>query len=269
MTILRFIYIRPRLLTLVRASLILNSTGPWYDFRSIFLGSNRSNVRGPVECCCICDYWIQSFTLAKWSCDCILTICVPAWFHSNVIPPTFALSKLTRPGKAEQAVMFCSSEKAILFFEIWLHPWFWEMYVVYSILWKCFSSVCKSTRAYFRRSSIRRNIHWSYIVDVIYTHGIENGFCNLCRSLVRWRFSYRVTMVSRFLMQSSSFVGVRMSAHTTGFINMFHQYQYHLWAAPLFCLIMPSHIFSAMRSWHDWSYYHIVCKAYAKPGGVG
>lgn len=154
------------------------------------------------------------------------------------------------------------------FFEIWLHPWFWEMYVVYSILWKCFSSVCKSTRAYFRRSSIRRNIHWSYIVDVIYTHGIENGFCNLCRSLVRWRFSYRVTMVSRFLMQSSSFVGVRMSAHTTGFINMFHQYQYHLWAAPLFCLIMPSHIFSAMRSWHDWSYYHIVCKAYAKPGGV-
>lgn len=114
MTILRFIYTRPRLLTLVRASLILNSAGPWYGFRSIFLGSNRSNVRGPVECCCICDYWIQSFTLAKWSCDCILTICVPAWFHSNVIPPTFALSKLTRPGKAEQAVMFCSSEKAIL-----------------------------------------------------------------------------------------------------------------------------------------------------------
>lgn len=49
-------------------------------------------------------------------------------------------------------------------------------------------------------------------------------------------------MVSRFLMQSSSFVGVRMSAHTTGFINMFHQYQYHLWVAPLFCLIMPSHM---------------------------
>ena len=38
------------------------------------------------------------------------------------------------------------------FFEIWLHPWFWEVYVVYSILWKCFSSVCKSTRAYFRLS---------------------------------------------------------------------------------------------------------------------
>lgn len=177
MTILRFIYTRPRLLTLVRASLILNSAGPWYGFRSIFLGSNRSNVRGPVECCCICDYWIQSFTLAKWSCDCILTICVPPWFHSNVIPPTFALSKVTRPGKAEQAVMFCSSERRSCgtpstdvlrlpktvylignlktlecFFEIWLHPWFWEMYVVYSILWKCFSSVCKSTRAYFRLS---------------------------------------------------------------------------------------------------------------------
>jgi len=37
MTILRFIYTRPRLLTLVRASLISNSTGPWYGFRSIFL----------------------------------------------------------------------------------------------------------------------------------------------------------------------------------------------------------------------------------------
>lgn len=134
------------------------------------------------------------------------------------------------------------------FFEIWLHPWFWEMYVVYSILWKCFSSVCKSTRAYFRRSSIRRNIHWSYIVDVIYTHGIENGFCNLCRSLVRWRFSYRVTMVSRFLMQSSSFVGVRTH-------YWLHQHVSSISISPMGCsTLLPHnaipHLFSyAVLAW--------------------
>jgi len=63
-------------------------------------------------------------------------------------------------------------------------------------------------------------------------------------------------MVSRFLMQSSSFVGQfgrvpYQHTLTTDFINM--------------CSTLLPH--NAIP--HDWSYYHIVCKAYAKPGGAG